>query len=345
MKPMRRRNFITLIGGLAAAWPCAVRAQQPAMPAIGAQQPAMPAIGFLGGGVPRTSAEATQAFRKDLTQAGYILAGQGRNVDVEFQWAWGQNDKLPELAAGLAQRQVAVIATAGVPETLAAKAATTTIPIVFTIEGDPIAAGLAPTLDRPGGNVTGVAISNMSNMQAGPKRLELLHQVIPTASTFALLVNPTNPAAEAQVRDAQAAARSLGLQLHVLKASDDADIDTAFAALPGLQVGGLVIGSDPFFDSWSLKIAVLALQRSVPAIYQHRAFTAGGGLISYGASVAGPFQLAGVYTGRILHGEKPADLPVQQSTKVDLLINLKTAKTLSITIPPALLGRADETIE
>jgi len=333
MKPIRRRNFITLLGGIAAAWPCAVRAQQPAMPTIA----------FLSGGVPRVSAEATGAFKKGLAQVGYkVLYGQGHNLNIGFHWAWGQNDKLPELAAGLAQRQMAVIATAGVPEALAAKAATTTIPIVFTIEGDPIAAGLVPALDRPGGNVTGVAISKM---QLSPKRLELLHQVIPTASTFALLVNPTNPAAEPQVKDAQAAAHSLGLQLHVLKASDDADIDAAFAALPGLQAGGLVIGSDQFFDSWSLKIAVLALQRSVPAIYQHRAFTAGGGLISYGASVAGPFQLAGVYTGRILHGEKPADLPVQQSTKVDLLINLKTAKTLSITIPPALLGRADETIE
>ena len=330
---MRRRNFITLIGGLAATSPCAVRAQRPAMPAIS----------FLSGGVPRTSAEATQAFEKGLAQVGYnVLYAEGHNANIGFVWAWGQNDKLPELAAGAAQRQVAVIATAGVPETLAAKAATTTIPIVFTIEGDPIAAGLVPTLDRPGGNVTGVAISKM---QAGPKRLELLHQVIPTASTVALLINPTNPAAEAQVRDAEAAARSLGLQLHVLKASVDADIDAAFAALPGLKAGGLVIGSDQFFDSWSLKISALALLQSVPAIYQHRAFTAGGGLISYGASVANAFQMAGAYTGRILKGEKPADLPVQQSTKVDLLINLRTAEALGITIPPALLGRADETIE
>jgi putative tryptophan/tyrosine transport system substrate-binding protein len=239
-------------------------------------------------------------------------------------------------------RRVAVIVASPIPAALAAKAATTTIPIVFTIEGDPIAAGLVPTSDRPGGNVTGVAISKMP---AGPKRLELLHQVIPTASTVALLINPTNPAAEAQVRDAQAAARSLGLQLHVLKASVDAEIDAAFAALPGLKAGGLVIGSDQFFDSWSLKISALALLHSVPAIYQHRAFTAGGGLISYGSSVADAFQLAGVYTGRILKGEKPADLPVQQSTKVDLLINLRTAKALGITIPPALLGRADEMIE
>jgi putative ABC transport system substrate-binding protein len=326
---MRRRNFITLIGGLAAAWPYAVRAQQPAMPLVG----------FLSGGVPRTSVEAAGGFEQGLVQVGYK---QAHNANIEFNWAWDHDDWLPKLADGLAQRQVAVIATAGVSAALAAKAATATIPIVFTVEGDPIAAGLVPTLDRPGGNVTGVAISKMP---FGPKRLELLHQVIPTASTVALLVNPTNPAAETQVRDAQAAARSLGLQLHVLKASVDGDIDAAFAALPGLQAGGLVIGSDQFFDSWSLKISGLALLHSVPAIYQHRAFTAGGGLISYGASVADPFQLAGVYTGRILKGEKPADLPVQQSTKVDLLINLRTAKALGITIPPALLGRADEMIE
>jgi putative ABC transport system substrate-binding protein len=369
MKPMRRRDFITLIGGAAAAWPCTARAQQPATPLVV----------FLSGGQPKASAEATRAFEQGLAQVGYNFRyGQGHNVKLEFQWAWGHNDKLPELAArlaqghndklpgiaaalaqrqgavighndklpepaaGPAQRSVAVIATAGVPEALAAKGATTTIPIVFTIEGDPIAAGLVPTLDRPGGNVTGVAISKM---QVGPKRLELLHQVIPTASTVALLVNPTNPAAEPQVRDAQAAARSLGLQLHVLKASVDNEIDAAFAALPGLQAGGLVIGSDQFFDSWSLKIAALALLHSVPAIYQHRAFTAGGGLISYGASLADPFQRAGVYTGRILKGEKPADLPVQQSTKVDLFINLKTAKALGMTIPPELRDRADEMIE
>ena len=333
---MRRRNFIALIGGVA-AWPFAARAQQRAMPpfAAPAQQPAMPQVGFLSGGMPKTSKESTLAFAQGLYD-------QEHNISLEFHWAWGHNDWLPGLAADLAQRQVAVIATAGVPETLAAKAATTTIPIVFTIESDPIAAGLVPTLDRPRGNVTGVAISKMS---VTPKQLELLHQVIPTASTVALLVNPSNPAAEAQIKDAQAAARALGLQLHVLKASVDRDIDAAFAALPGLQAGGLVIGSDQFFDSWSLKIATLALLHSVPAIYQHRVFTDGGGLISYGVSVADPFKLAGVYTGRILNGEKPADLPVQQSAKVDLFINLKTAKALGITIPPALLGRADETTE
>ena len=262
MKPMRRRDFITLIGGAAAGWPCTARAQQPATPLVV----------FLSGGEPKASAEATRGFEQGLAQVGYNFRyGQGHNLDLEFHWAWGHNDKLPELAArlaqglnnklpeiaaalaqrheavighndklrepaaGLAQRPVAVIATAGVPEALAVKGATTTIPIVFTIGGDPIAAGLVPTLDRPGGNVTGVVTSKM---QVGPKQLELLHQVIPTASTVALLVNPTNPAAEPQVRDAQAAARSLGLQLHVLKASVDNEIDAAFAALPGLQAGG-----------------------------------------------------------------------------------------------------------
>ena len=334
MKPMRRRDFISLIGGsAAAAWPLAARSQQPAMPVVG----------FLGGGAPKASLEATRAFREGLAQVGYnVFYNQGHNVNVEYLWAWGQNDKLPELAADLAQRQVAVIATASVPEALAAKAATTAIPIVFTIEGDPIAAGLVATLDRPGGNVTGVAISKM---EVGPKRLELLHQVIPTASAVALLVNPTNPAVEPLVRDAQASARSLGLQLHVLKASVGGDIDAAFAALPGLQAGGLVIGPDQFFDSRTLQIAALALQHSVPAIYQYRAFTAAGGLISYGPSLADAFQLAGVYTGRILNGEKPADLPVQQATKIELLINLKTAQALGVSIPPELLDRADETIE
>jgi putative tryptophan/tyrosine transport system substrate-binding protein len=332
MKPMRRRNFITLIGGVA-AWPFAARAQQSALPEVG----------YLSGSTPKASREASSSFLNGLAEAGYqYLYGPGQNVNLIANWAWGHSDWLPERAADLVKRQVAVIAAAGVPETLAAKAATTTIPIVFTIEGDPIAAGLVPTLDRPGGNVTGVVTSKM---QVGRKQLELLHQVIPTASTVALLVNPTNSAAEPQVRDAQAAARLLGLQLHVLKASVDNEIDAAFAALPGLQAGGLVIGSDQFFDSWSLKIAALALLHSVPAIYQHRAFTAGGGLISYGPSLADPFQRAGVYTGRILNGEKPADLPVQQSTKVDLFINLKTAKALGVTIPPELLGRADETIE
>jgi putative ABC transport system substrate-binding protein len=335
---MRRRDVITLIGGAAAAQPFAARAQQPHAP--GAQQPAMPVVGFLNRAVPKQSIELVYAFRQGLGQVGYT---EHRNVLVSHNYAWGKDEQLPEIAVDLVRRQVAVIATAGVPEAVAAKAATTTIPIVFTIEGDPIATGLVPTLDRPGGNVTGVAISKM---EVGPKRLELLHQVVPTASTVALLVNPTNPAsAEPLVRDVQAAARSLGLQLHVLKASVDDEIDTAFAALPGLQAGGLVIGSDKFFDSRGLKIGALALQHSVPAIYQQRAFLAAGGLISYGVSITDAFQMAGAYTGRILNGEKPADMPVHQSTKVELLINTKTAKALGITVPPALLERADVTID
>jgi putative ABC transport system substrate-binding protein len=334
---MRRRDVITLIGGAAAARPFAARAQQ--LFVAGAQQPTMPVVGLLNRSVPKQSIELVYAFRQGLRQVGYT---ENRNVLVGHHYAWGKDDQLPEIAADLVQRQVAVIATAGAPEALAAKAATTTIPIVFTIEGDPIATGLVPTLNQPGGNVTGVAIAKM---EVGPKRLELLHQVMPTASAVALLVNPTNPAAEPLVRDAQVAARSLGLQLHVLKASVDGEIDAAFAALPGLQAGGLVIGSDHFFDSRGLKLGKLALEHSVPAIYQQRAFIAAGGLISYGVSITDAFQVAGAYTGRILNGEKPADLPVHQSTKVELLINTKTAKTLAITIPPTLLERADVTID
>ena len=327
-KPMRRREFIMLIGGAAAARPFAARAQQPAMPAVG----------FLNRGFPKQSTELVYAFRQGLNQVGYT---ENRDVVVRKHYAWGKDDQLPEIAADLVQHQVAVIATAGAPEALAAKAATTTIPIVFTIEGDPIAAGLVPTLDRPSGNVTGVAIAKM---EVGPKRLELLHEVIPTASTIGLLVNPTNPAAEPLVRDAQAVARSLGLQLHVFNASVDNEIESAFAALPGLQAGGLVIAPDPFFDNRALRLGALALQYSVPAIYHQRAFIAAGGLISYGASLTDAFQVAGAYTGRILKGEKPGDLSVQQSTKVELLFNTKTAKSLGINIPPALFDRADGVI-
>jgi putative tryptophan/tyrosine transport system substrate-binding protein len=332
---MRRRDVIALIGGAAAARPFAAGAQQPTI----AQQPTMPVVGVLNRAVPKQSIELVYAFRQGLRQVGYT---EHRNVLVSHTYAWGKDDQLPEIAADLVHRQVAVIATAGLPEALAAKAATTTIPIVFTIEGDPIATRLVPNLNQPGGNVTGVAIAKM---EVGPKRLELLHQVIPAATTVALLVNPTNPAAEPLVRDAQAAAHSLGLQLHVLKASDDGEIDAAFAALPEPQAGGLVIGSDHFFDSRGLKLGALALEHSVPAIYQQRAFIAAGGLISYGTSLTDAFQVAGAYTGRILNGEKPADLPVHQSTKVELLINTKTAKALGITIPPALLEHADVTID
>jgi len=225
----------------------------------------------------------------------------------------------------------------------AAKAATTTIPIIFTMGADPVAAGLVPTLNRPGGNVTGVATLNM---EVGPKRLELLHEVIPSTRIVALLVNPTNPAiTEPLSRDAQAAARALGVQLHVLYASNDGEIEAGFAALHGLQAGGVVIGSDQFFNSRSTQLAALALRYSVPSVYQYRAFTAAGGLISYGASLTDAFELCGVYVGRILNGEKPSDLPVQQSTKLDLIINLNTARALGVTFPLTLLARADEVIE
>jgi len=239
---------------------------------------------------------------------------------------------------------VTVIATPGsTAAALAAKALTTTIPIIFAIGADPVAAGLVPTLNRPGGNITGVATLNA---EVGQKRLEMLHQVVPTAAVVGLLINPTNPViSEPLSRDAQRAARTLGIRLHVLRASNDEEIEAAFTALHGLQVGGLVIGSDQFFNSRSGQLAALALQHSLPAIYQYRVFTAAGGLISYGASLTEAFQLAGVYTGRILNGERPADLPVQQSTKVELTINLKTAKALGLTIPPSLLVAADEVLE
>jgi putative ABC transport system substrate-binding protein len=269
---------------------------------------------------------------------------EGRNVTIKYRWADGHNDRLPELAADLVRQKVTVIATPGsTAAALAAKAATTTIPIIFAMGADPVAAGLVPTLNKPDGNVTGVATLNV---EVGAKRLEMLHQVVPAANIVALLVNPANPAvSEPLSRDAQAAASKLGIRLHILQASSDAEIEAVFAALRGLQVGGLVIGSDQFFNSRSGQLAALALQYSLPAIYQYRVFTDAGGLISYGASLTDAFQLTGVYTGRILNGEKPADMPVQQSTKVELSINLKTAKTLGLTIPPSLLVTADEVIE
>jgi putative ABC transport system substrate-binding protein len=328
---MRRRDFIKVIAGIAASWPLAVRAQQPAMPVIG----------YLDVGSPDGSAPFVAAFRKGLTHTGQV---EGKNVVIKYRWADGHNDRLPELAMDLVRQKVTVIVTPGsTAAALAAKATTTTIPIIFAIGADPIAAGLVPSLNRPGGNVTGVATLNA---EVGPKRLELLHQIVPAAGIVALLINPTNPAiSEPLSRDAQVAARTLGIRLHVLRASNDEEIEAAFVALHGLQVGGLVIGSDQFFNGRSAQLAALALRHSLPVIYQYREFTGAGGLISYGASLADAFQLAGVYAGRILNGEKPADLPVQQSTKVELSVNLKTAKALGLTIPPSLLVGADEVIE
>jgi putative tryptophan/tyrosine transport system substrate-binding protein len=328
---IQRREFITLLGG-AAAWPLAARAQQEALPVVGYLD-----VGSLIG-----SAHFVAAFREGLSKTGHF---EGSNITIEYRWADGHYDRLQELANDLVRRQVAVIATpASTAAALAAKAATTTIPIIFTIGADPVAAGLVTTLNRPGGNVTGVSLLTV---EVGPKRLELLHEVIPSARVLALLVNPDNAPVltEALSRDAQAASRALGVQLHVLHASNDGEIEAAFATLQGLQAGGLVIGSDAFFNSRSAQLAALALQHAVPAVYQYRDFTAAGGLISYGGSLTDAFQLAGIYTGRVLKGEKPGELPIEQSTRVELFLNLKTAKALGLTFPITLLGRADEVIE
>jgi ABC-type uncharacterized transport system substrate-binding protein len=325
-----RREFITLLGGAAAAWPLAARAQQPGMPVIG----------FLDSKSPDDSAHMVAAFRRGLNGSTFI---EGQNVAIEFRWAQSQYDQLRALAADLVRRRVDVIAATGGPAALAAKAASATIPIVFRIAADPIAAGLVASLSRPGGNVTGVT---SLNLEVGPKRLEFLHELVPSATIMAALVNPTNPSnAEILSRDLQATARLLGLQLHLLHASSDADIDAVFATLTELRAGGLVIGTDALFTSRDEKLAALALRYRIPTIYQWREFVAAGGLMSYGGSLADSYRLAGVYTGRILKGEKPADLPVQQATKLELFINLKTAKALGLDVPATLLSTADEVIE
>jgi putative ABC transport system substrate-binding protein len=325
---MRRREFITLLGG-AAAWPAVARAQQP-----------MPVIGYLGAQSPAAFASRVIAFRQGLGETGYA---EGRNVAIEFRWAEGQHDRLSALAADLVSRQVAVIvAPGGAPAALAAKSATTTIPIVFEMGADPIAIGLVGSLNRPGGNITGVS---SLNVEVTPKRLEILHELVPTAAVLAVLVNPTSPTADSQLRNLQAAARALGLQLHVLHASAERDFDTVFATLLQLRAGGLVVASDTFFATHSEQLAALTVRHAVPTIHQSRDFSTAGGLMSYGGSFVESHRQAGVYTGRVIKGDKPADLPVQQVTKVELFINLKTAKALGVTVPLPLLGRADEVIE
>jgi putative ABC transport system substrate-binding protein len=329
---MQRRDFITLLGGAAAAWPIAARAQQPAMPVIGFLSGASP------GAYPATAYPA--AFRQGLKESGFV---EGQNVAVEYHWAEEQYDRLPALASGLVRRQVAVIVAAGTPALLAAKAATTTIPIIFSTVVDPVEAGFVASLNRPGGNLTGWSILNI---ELGPKQLELLHELVPTARSIALLVNAANPVlAEPTTKNLQAAARTLGLQLHVLNASTDQEIDAAFANLVQLHAGGLVIGPDNFFNSRSEQLAALALRHKIPAIYQYREFVAAGGVMSYGGNLTDAYRLIGAYSGRVLKGEKPADLPVQQPTKFELVINLKTAKALGLDVPTATLLRATEVIE
>jgi putative ABC transport system substrate-binding protein len=325
---MKRREFISLLGGAAAVLPLSVRAQQAAMPLVG----------FLNTRARGEDPRLLASFHRGLKEAGYV---EGHNVAIEYRFAEGQNDRLPAMAADLVRRQVAVIAANG-PAVVAAKATTTTIPIVFSVGLDPVELGLVASLNRPGGNVTGVtALFD----EVGPKRLELLHELVPRATIIALLLNPTYPSAEKQSTDLQAAARTIGLQLHVLHASSERDFDTIFATLAQMRAGALVIGNDPFFNSRSEQLGALSVRHAVPTIFQNREFAAAGGLMSYGTNLADTYRLVGVYTGRILKGEKPADMPVQQATKLELIINLTTAKALGIAVPLPLTGRADEVIE
>jgi putative ABC transport system substrate-binding protein len=330
MPGMRRREFVALLGGGAAAWPLAARAQQAAMPVVG----------YLHPDSPQQMARLVTAFHKGLGETGYA---EGRNVAFEYRWARNDIDRLPELAADLVRRRVTVIATPGsTAATIAAKAATATIPIVFSIGGDPVQTGLVASLKRPGGNVTGI---NSLNVELSAKRIGLLHQLLPASERFALLVNPRNATTQAQIKDAQAAAAALGRQLDILTASTEVDIDKAFATLVESKAGGLVVGADNLLLVWSERLAALALRHALPAIFPFRGDAAAGGLISYGTDLAYAHGHAGAYTGRILKGENPAELPVFQPTKFELIINLKTARTLGLAIPPGVLAIADEVIE
>jgi putative tryptophan/tyrosine transport system substrate-binding protein len=324
---MKRREFMTLLGGVAAAWPLSLRAQQRAMPVIG----------FLSSTSPQVFAVRLHAFAQGLKEEGYI---EGQNVVIEYRWAGDHDDRLPVLAAELVHRQVTVIAAGGSPSSVAAKAATATIPIVFETAADPVTLGLVASLNRPGGNLTGVTNLNVEVVQ---KWLELLRELLPAATIIAVLVNPSAPAITEQfMRGLQAAAPAFGMQLHVQHASTDRDLDTVFGAL---RADALVIGPYLFFASRKEQLGALSLRHAVPAVYLYRSFVAAGGLMSYGADEAETYRLVGIYTGKILKGANPRDLPVQRSTKVELIINLKTAKALGIAVPLALSGRADELIE
>lgn len=328
---MRRREFLGVVGGAAAVMPLAARAQRQALPVVG----------YLGSESPERFGIRLTAFRQGLGEMGY---DEGRNVTIEYRWAGGQSDRLPALAADLVRRQANVIVAPGFAmSALAAKAATTTIPIVFETGVDPVAAGLVASLNRPEGNVTGIT---SLNVVVGPKRLELLHELLPHVRAFAVLVNPANQLnAETTIKDLDGPARALGLQLHALNASTVAEIETAFANLARLQAGGLIIAGDTFFHGRPQQLAALSLKHAVPAVLAIREFAIAGGLVSYGGDIHESHRQAGIYTGRILKGERPADLAVQQVTKLHLAINLKTAKALGIAVSLPLLGRADEVIE
>jgi putative tryptophan/tyrosine transport system substrate-binding protein len=328
---MRRRKFVALLSSAAAVWPLAVYGQQSAMPVVG----------FLNAASPQGFPRQLTAFLKGLGEAGYI---DGRNVVIQYRWAEGHNERMPAMAADLVNNQVTVIAATSTPAALAAKAATSTIPIVFETGGDPIELGLVTSLSRPGGNATGAASLTVKTLAA--KGLELLHELIPQARVIGLMVNPTNPTgAESQKKEVLSYAPTFGLEMHVLNASSEGDFEGVFAKLVELRAIGLLISADAFFSSNSQRLAALSVRHAIPTLYSRREFPVAGGLVSYGSDVTEAYRLAGIYTGRVLKGEKPADLPVQQATKVELVINLKAANTLGVTVPLPLLGRADEVIE
>jgi putative ABC transport system substrate-binding protein len=327
---MRRREFITLVGGAAAAWPLAALAQQPALPVIG----------FLSSASAGPYSPVVAAVRQGLKETGYV---EGQNVAIEYRWADSQLDRLPALATELVSRKVAVILTSGaVPPALAAKAATSTIPIVFHMGADPVAAGVVDSLNRPSGNITGISVLTVATVS---KRLGLLRDLLPTAKVIGLLLNPTSPPIQPVVDELEAAVRPLGLTLHVGRASNERDFDEAFATLAQRRVGALIVHSDPYFRTRTGQIVALAARHAIPAIYSDRDYARAGGLISYGPSIIDAYRLQGVYAAKILKGEKPADLPVMQSTKFDFVINLRTAKALGLDIPPTVLALADEVVE